>query len=166
MTQTNDISVNSATNKAAENIILPSDSPQWLSTFVNVYQQLSTDNLALLNDVYDNNITFEDPIHKVNGLNALNEYFSSLYEHLSACQFAIESVVYSNNTAAIYWCMHFEHPKLNKGKAVCVHGNSHIKGENNKVIYHRDFFDVGAMLYEQLPIIGRLISWIKRKASQ
>jgi hypothetical protein len=32
-----------------------------------------------------------------------------------------------------------------------------------KVRYHRDYFDLGAMLYEHLPLLGSLVKTIKRR---
>jgi hypothetical protein len=32
------------------------------------------------------------------------------------------------------------------------------------VCYHRDYFDAGEMLYENLPVVGRVIRWIKDQA--
>ena len=49
---------------------------------------------------------------------------------------------------------------------VSVIGSSHIKGSQDKVTFHQDYIDLGAMLYEQLPIVGRLIKWIKTKAAR
>jgi hypothetical protein len=62
--------------------------------------------------------------------------------------------------------MSYQHVKLNKGKVVTIVGTSHIKGENDKVIYHRDYLDLGAMLYEQLPVLGKFILWIKKQAAK
>jgi len=33
----------------------------------------------------------------------------------------------------------------------------------DKVYRHRDYFDAGAMLYEHLPVVGRVVSWLKRR---
>ncbi len=33
----------------------------------------------------------------------------------------------------------------------------------DKVYRHRDYFDAGAMLYEHLPVLGRVVSWLKRR---
>ncbi|HGP4674712.1 TPA: nuclear transport factor 2 family protein, partial [Vibrio cholerae O1] len=35
-----------------------------------------------------------------------------------------------------------------------------------KVTYHRDYFDMGEMLYEQLPVLGQVIRAIKRRLGQ
>ncbi|MFT7009182.1 MAG: hypothetical protein ACJAXJ_003730 [Colwellia sp.] len=140
--------------------------PKWLVNFIDNYSQLSTDNLELLENIYHKDITFIDPLHKVQGFENLQQYFYGLYESLTSCCFTIDHLFEENNEAAIYWTMSYQHPKLNSGKLVIVKGHSHIKGENEKVIYHRDYLDAGVMLYEQLPFIGRVIQWIKAKAAK
>lgn len=152
--------------KMQENVLKnsPVDSILWLDNFIDVYQRLSIDNLDLLKDIYHQNITFEDPLHKVEGFDNLHQYFKRLYENLSSCEFVIEQVILQDDNAAIYWKMTYQHTKLNKGKNVTVYGNSLIKSADGKVIYHRDFLDLGAMLYEQLPVVSRLIKWIKSQA--
>lgn len=136
----------------------------WLVKFIDIYQQLSTDNLQLLNDVYHRDIVFIDPLHHLSGIEPFNDYFKQLYQNLSYCNFYIEHVIVDGQEAAIYWQMNYQHPRLNSGEVVNVQGSSHLKGFQDKVIYHRDYVDVGAMLYEQLPIFGRIIRWFKRKA--
>lgn len=144
---------------------LTSQTPLWLQRFIDVYQTLSTKNLGLLDTIYHKEVTFIDPIHKIEGLENLHHYFHHLYENLSSCDFVIEQVIAQEKQAAIYWQMSYQHPKLNKGKLVVVKGNSHVKAQENKIIYHRDYLDLGAMLYEQLPVFGQLTKWIKTKAS-
>ncbi len=46
--------------------------PLWLNNFVSVYQTLSTDNLDLLSNIYHTDVTFIDPMHKVEGLDDLD----------------------------------------------------------------------------------------------
>jgi hypothetical protein len=139
--------------------------PLWLTKFVECYQELSTDNLDLLASIYHEEVTFIDPIHQVEGFNNLYDYFKNVYENLSQCDFVINNIIVNENEAAIYWNMTYVHSKLNHGKEVTVAGSSHIKGHDGKVIYHRDYLDVGAMLYEQIPLLGRLIKWMKSKAA-
>jgi hypothetical protein len=144
----------------------PLEYPSWLDSFINVYQGLSKDNLEVLGIIYHQDVIFEDPIHRIESLDHLYQYFKGLYQNLSFCDFIIEEVIFENSSAAIYWKMTYKHNKLNKGKSVTVFGNSLIKAQDNKVIYHRDYLDLGIMLYEQLPIIGKLIRWIKLKAAK
>jgi len=144
---------------------LTSTSPLWLSNFVSTYQLLSTKNLDLLATIYHQNVTFIDPMHQVEGFDELYNYFENLYQNLSTCDFVIDNVINEGDEAAIYWTMTYQHHKLNKGQQVKVCGTSHIKGDQDKVFYHRDYLDLGAMLYEQLPFFGKLIKWLKAKAA-
>lgn len=150
-------------NKTLEHTL--KGAPLWLTNFVLVYQQLSKENLQLLANIYHKNVTFIDPLHTVEGFDDLYQYFQNLYQNLSACDFVIDEVIWQDSQASLFWTMTYQHPKLNKGKMVTVVGTSHIKGEDDKVIYHRDYLDLGAMLYEQLPILGKLTKWIKTKAA-
>ncbi len=145
---------------------ISNDSPLWLDNFVRVYQQLSKNNLELLGSIYHRDVIFVDPIHNIEGFNNLNLYFENLYQNLVSCEFIIEQVIRQDSQAAIYWKMIYQHPKLNSGRSVTIFGSSHIRGKEDKVIYHRDYLDLGAMLYEQLPVLGRLIRWIKSKAAK
>lgn len=151
--------------KHDKEIELSTEYPLWLVNFVDNYQQLSIDNLQRLANIYHQDIVFIDPMHQLNGFDHLASYFKSLFLRLSYCQFHIEHVIVQNDQAAIYWQMSYTHPRLNSGAMVTVQGSSHIKGVNDKVIYHRDYIDLGAMLYEQLPLLGRVINWLKNRAA-
>ncbi len=141
-------------------------SSKWLTTFVDVYHELSTDNLHLLTEVYHKNVKFKDPMHELTGFDALYQYFVGLYQNVSYCQFEIQHVVETEQEAALYWTMTYQHKQLNAGKKIAVSGSSHLKQSEGKVIYHRDYIDLGQMLYQHIPVIGKVISWIKNRASR
>ena len=138
---------------------------EWLANFVDVYQQLSTNNLNLLEGIYHPNVNFIDPIHEIKGFNNLASYFEGLYQNVSYCQFNVHHLVETELEAAIYWTMIYQHKQLNGGDKITVTGSSHLKAFEGKVIYHRDYIDLGEMLYENIPLLGRLITWIKKRAA-
>ena len=140
--------------------------PEWLQNFVRNYEALSVDNLDLIRVIYHREVQFQDPAHQLSGLDTLEQYFTSLYTNLSACTFTIDSTVVEGDKAAIYWTMVFCHPKLNRGRQVTVEGSSLIQGRENKVIYHRDYLDMGGMLYEHIPVLGSLVRLVKKRLSQ
>ncbi len=142
------------------------NNPDWLTLFIKVYQNLNTNNLHTLEQTYHQDIEFQDPMHHLKGFNSLHVYFSHLYENLLSCHFDVSNTVVDNEQAVLFWTMTFEHPSLNKGKAITVEGNSLLKQRDGKVIYHRDQLDLGAMLYEHIPLLGRVIKTIKSRASQ
>ena len=64
----------------------------------------------------------------------------------------------------VEWNMTVCHPKLNRAQPIIVPGATLFEiNNNNKITYHRDYFDAGIMLYEQIPLLGKIIKWIKRK---
>ncbi|NRB66796.1 MAG: nuclear transport factor 2 family protein [Vibrio sp.] len=131
-----------------------------------IYQQLSKDNLHLLNGVYHQDVVFEDSAHRLQGWQALQSYFDSLYTNVRRCDFDIKEQQQSGDSGFLTWSMSLEHPKLQKGKTVVVNGVSHLKFKDGKVIYHRDYFDLGEMLYENLPLLGSVIKTIKQRLGQ
>lgn len=133
-----------------------------LARFVALYQQLNRDELHRLPEVYANEVLFTDPAHRIEGLAALTDYFSALYQRLAYCRFVITSQLQQGRQAWLGWTMTFSHPRLRGGAPVTVEGATRLEfDEVGKVCLHRDYFDLGAMLYEQLPLLGSVVRTIK-----
>ena len=95
------------------------------------------------------------------GLVELEDYFTSMCADLSDCRFEYLDEVVGERSAYIKWMMHFKHPRLGN-RLISVRGVSHLKlGE--KIEYHEDFYDMGAMLYDQLPLLGNVTRWLKMR---
>jgi len=137
--------------------------PTWLAVFTANYETLSVDNLHLLKEIYHQDVIFQDPAHKLTGFSELENYFQSLYTNLKSCTFSIDKVIVQDDRAGIYWRMAFVHPRLNGGEIVSVEGHSLLRGEDNKVVEHRDYVDLGAMLYEHIPLLGKGVRFIKHR---
>ena len=132
--------------------------------FKKTYNQLNKDNLYLLDNIYSHEATFIDPFKQIQNLSNIKAYFEELYENVKAIRFEFNDANSQGNVHFIAWNMFLSHPKINSGKEFCVPGVSHLKtDEKQKISFHRDYFDAGNMLYEKLPVIGSVISWIKRK---
>ncbi|MBV7314508.1 nuclear transport factor 2 family protein [Shewanella sp. NIFS-20-20] len=133
-----------------------------LEAFLALYQELNKDNLHRLAEVYDQQISFIDPLHSIEGLTQLQHYFAGMYANVESLQFEIASCLTQDNQAAIFWTMHFSHSKLNRGHSIEVKGMTHLR-MNDKIIYHRDYFDAGQMLYRHVPLLGSAIKAINRR---
>lgn len=132
--------------------------------FLKIYQQLNGTNLHLLKEIYTTDVHFIDPAHELHGLDSLTAYFKSLYENVSHVAFEFGEICRQQNSAFVSWQMQLQHPRLNGNRTIVVPGVSLIHfTQENKVCFHRDFFDLGAMLYEQLPLLGRIVAAIKRR---
>lgn len=133
-----------------------------LSRFVALYQQLDLQQLHRLPEVYADQVLFIDPAHRIEGLPALHDYFSAMYRHLAYCRFEIVSQQQQGTQAWLAWVMTFSHPRLVAGQSIRVEGATRLEFDAmGKVMLHRDYFDLGAMLYEQLPLLGSLVRLIK-----
>ncbi|AEY02232.1 transcriptional regulator [Oceanimonas sp. GK1] len=133
-----------------------------LDAFCRLYQSLSPGALDGLRRVYSKDVLFADPAHDIHGIDALVAYFEGLFTRVKQCRFDIIQVMEQDGEAYVRWEMHFMHPRLNGGCPVTVPGVSHLCFTDS-VYYHRDFFDLGAMLYERLPLLGGCIRALKRR---
>ena len=133
-----------------------------VENFCLYYKEFNQDSIAGLDSIYDQNAVFEDPIGKVKGLNDLKRHFSKMMSNVSYCRFEITDVVANDCQAFITWTMSFAHPKLNGHKEITVTGVSEIKFDE-RITYHRDYFDVGSMFYEQVPILKTIIQALKKR---
>ncbi|USD64369.1 nuclear transport factor 2 family protein [Vibrio sp. SCSIO 43136] len=131
---------------------------------MDLYSSLSSNNLDTLSEVYHEEINFIDPLHEIHGLESLELYFSGLYENVTSCQFEFLFTQQSDRSAFLTWVMHLKHPKLNRHRTIHVNGCTHLQFEGDKVIYHRDYFDAGQMLYRQLPVLGSVLRRIDARA--
>lgn len=131
-----------------------------------VYQQLTKENLSLLETVYHDKVQFEDPVHTLNGWPAVAAYFDALYTNVIDCRFDIHYHQQADHDGFLVWTMSLQHPKLRRGTTIQVHGTTHLKFADDLIIYHRDYFDLGEMLYENLPLLGNLIKRIKTRLMQ
>ena len=133
-----------------------------MERFLEMYNKLNLDNLHLLGEVYSDNVHFVDPAHEIRGLDSLTSYFEGLYQNVTAINFDYRDVNETENSCYLQWDMKFRHTRFAGGKEILVSGATFIrKGSDGKVEYHRDYFDLGEMIYENLPLLGRLITAVK-----
>ncbi|MCA0937005.1 nuclear transport factor 2 family protein [Vibrio alginolyticus] len=134
-----------------------------IGSVVEVYQKLDKQNLHLLDEIYHPDVVFEDSAHRLEGRAALYDYFQSLYANVNRCDFMIDEQQQVGDTGFLIWRMELQHPKLQNGAPILVNGASHLKFSQGQVIYHRDYFDLGEMLYENLPLLGSVIKIVKQR---
>ncbi len=138
--------------------------PATLEDFRALFNKLDKGNLDKLADLYSEDVRFQDPLGTVNGLDELTQYFAGAYANVVDCRFEFGEALVQGESAALPWVMHLRHKRIRKGREVQVQGISHLRIRDGRVYYHRDYFDAGEMLYENLPVIGGVIRWIKGQA--
>lgn len=132
------------------------------------YRAINTDSLnqGILDNLYTQDVVFIDPFHRIEGLPALEAYFSKLYRNVSSIDWAYGESASNGNQMFMEWEMVLKHPRLRRGKPVKVNGTTRFELRDDKICLHRDYMDTAQMLYENLPVLGGVIRTIKNRMGQ
>ncbi len=125
------------------------------------FQKLTKDTLPLIEEFYDANVEFHDPVGTIRGAKKITAYYEGMYKNVKSIRFDFSSFVENGDDLVGIWKMTLETDKLNGGKPIVVDGTSVIKFKNGKAVYHRDYFDMGAFVYEHIPVLGFLVRTVK-----
>jgi hypothetical protein len=127
------------------------------------YQSLGSDDIPELESLYTEDVHFEDPARALQGLKPLMNHFASLFENLQSCSFKFHQVLINETDIFMSWTMFVAHPKLRNGATIRVEGCSLLRTRHGRIYYHRDYYDLGAMVYEQVPALGLFIKKIRQR---
>ena len=135
-----------------------------LDPFKEAFNRLNANTLDLLAEIYTPDVVFRDPVHELRGLPALRTYYGRLYDGVVSCQFEFEDEVISGDQGMLVWIMRFQHARFRRGETLELRGVSHLKfRDDGKVFQHHDYFDMGAFIYERVPVLGGIIRAIKNR---
>lgn len=82
--------------------------------FFNKLDKTCTDRLG---EVYTAEVSFTDPLHHIEGIEALEGYFQNLYDNVTSCRFTFHERCRQGDRAFVTWTMHLVHPRLDGGEA-------------------------------------------------
>lgn len=135
---------------------------------VDFYSNYLTADLDRLDELYASNISFKDPLHELYGIDKLKQYFVASKRGLMTCRFDFSDVKETDSTIWMEWVMRYSHRKLKGGKPLTLHGSTVLKLDEaqNRIVRHCDYYDLGEMLYEQLPVLGSLVRTLRRKVAE
>jgi hypothetical protein len=130
-----------------------------IERFKSCFRVLPEADLSLLRELYTDEVVFKDPVHEIRGLVGVEDYFASMITDLTDCRFEYLDEIVGERSAYIKWVMHYRHPRLGN-RLVSVRGVSHLRF-GDKIEFHEDVYDMGAMLYEQVPLLGNVTRWLR-----
>ncbi|BFM12871.1 nuclear transport factor 2 family protein [Simiduia litorea] len=134
-----------------------------IERFKACYATFDSRSVSQLNSIYAKDAVFIDPIHKVVGLDHIIGYFTDMCTNLVSCRFAYLHQARQDDDVFIQWQMVFQHKTLAGGRDVVVPGVTRLKIAHDLIIEHEDFYDMGAMVYEKIPMFGRFITWLRKR---
>ena len=95
--------------------------------FCRLFNELHAGNLERLADVYAPGVVFEDPLHRVEGLEAMTRYFARMYEGVASISFDFHDVLETGDRAMLAWTMRMTHRRLRPGEELVLPGASHVR---------------------------------------
>jgi hypothetical protein len=134
---------------------------------VDFFETLSPASLARLDAFYAPNAYFKDPFNEVRGLAGVRGIFSHMYEALEQPRFVVTGRIVDGDQCFLTWNFEFRFKNFDRATLQTVRGGSHLKFTAKGLIdFHRDYWDAAEELYEKLPVVGRLMRWLKKRANQ
>ncbi len=139
------------------------DRPEIVERLQKFYDEFSDRDFEDLDDLYDKEVTFSDPVHQVYGIDDLKKYLKHSMENVEQCHFAFTEYMLKDNQLFISWQMRMVHPRISAGREIVVPGVSHFKLKDDKICEQEDLYDLGVMLYEQIPVLGYFVRKVKQR---
>ncbi|SMF47016.1 SnoaL-like domain-containing protein [Alteromonadaceae bacterium Bs31] len=135
-----------------------------IESFKAYYRDIAKLNVDDMASLYHSEIVFKDPVHDLRGINELHSYMQNVSANVKRGRFEYLDQLVVPGKAYIKWNMYFEHSKLGS-KVIVVRGMSHVEF-SEKIHFHEDVYDMGALLYEHLPLLGGATRWLKARLSR
>lgn len=131
------------------------------------FSGLSKDTMYMVDEYYAEDIEFHDPMVNIKGREALKDYYAGVYEGPQEVSFEYPSEIQQDNEIVLIWKMKFVNKDFNRGEPVYVDGSSHIIfNDEGKAVYHRDYFDMGQMIYKHVPILKHMVNFVDKKLAK
>jgi hypothetical protein len=126
------------------------------------YQEFSPESLSTLDELYTPDVEFRDPVHVLNGSLAVKNYLRKMAAGLTHYRIHYLDEVYAENAASLLWEMEYAHPAIKGGRVLRIRGSTFVRF-TSRIYYHEDCYDLGAMVYERVPLIGSLVRSVKQR---
>jgi hypothetical protein len=137
-----------------------------LSRVIDFYEALTPAALSRLPEVYSAQARFKDPFNDVQGLERIRQVFEHMYRTLETPRFVVQRAVLEADEAFLSWEFLFRMRRIDPRRERCIRGATQLSFDiDGRVVLHRDYWDAAEELYEQLPALGPLMRWLRRRAS-
>ncbi len=134
-----------------------------LDRIIDSFENLTKENVGTLVELYSTNAYFKDPFNEVTGQSEIKAIFEHMFRQVDEPQFLISHSILQDNDAFIVWDFKFR--IKGKRSQQTIHGSTHLRfGLDQKLEYHRDYWDAAEELYEKIPVLKVLMRFIKRRA--
>ena len=139
-----------------------SNSSGAVRAYIAFFEALRPASLNELDRYFASDVHFRDPFNDVTGRDAVRRIFEHMYMHTEEPRFIVEGWMCKDNTASLRW----QFQCRLEGLAISVPGMSFVRfDDRGKITEHIDYWDPAAGIYEQLPLLGSLMRYLRRRLS-
>lgn len=133
-----------------------------LAALVRAYEALNAQNTAELAACYAPDARFKDPFNEVQGRAAIERIFAHMFEQVDAPRFRVTGQFPADGSAMLIWEFHLRF--RGEAQARLIRGASHLVFDAQGLVReHRDYWDPAEELYAQIPLLGGLMRWLRRR---
>lgn len=133
-----------------------------VAALVAAFEALRPETLAGLGALYTEDARFVDPFNEVQGRAVIVGIFAHMFSQVEAPRFVVRERLVDETAgkAVLVWDFHFRSGRRQRR----IHGTSLLAFDNaGRVAEHRDYWDAAGELYAQLPLLGPLMRWLRRR---
>lgn len=137
-----------------------------LARYAAFFEELTADDLGeRFNARFTEDVHFRDPFNDVHGREAARHVFRHMFEHTAMVRFEVLEQIEQAEIGYLRWRFHFR-LRGDRGDREPVEGVSRVVlAADGRVREHVDYWDAAGGLYGQLPVIGGLMRWLRRRVS-
>lgn len=141
-------------------------SAQSVARVVHFFEALTPQHVTEIATYYDAQARFKDPFNDVTGVPAIQHIFEHMFVALQAPRFVVTGQVVQGNQCFLTWEFRFRFKKFKAATEQTILGSSHLVfSPRGLITLHRDYWDAAEELYEKLPLVGRLMRWLRQRAN-
>lgn len=130
--------------------------------YAHYYESLTPENATDISALVSDDIHFIDPFNDVRGRDNVIRLVEKMFEDVREPRFDILDLVWSDNICLMRWDFFCQ---------VAVIGDWHVRGvtelqfnEQGLISAHYDYWDSGRHFYGRIPVLGRFLRFLTRKA--
>lgn len=133
-----------------------------IEPFQQYLESLTAETVPQIADLVAGDVRFIDPFHDVSGALAMQRVFAAIFVSLKNVRFTVIDRAWSGNAWYLRW--RFEADRRQSGQMLAFDGMSEIYfNDDGRVRLYRDHWDAARGFYENLPVLGLVLRFLRRK---
>jgi len=131
--------------------------------YVAFWQGLTPDRLDELGSHYAPDVLFQDPFNKVRGIQGLRAVLEHMYQQCDEVGVTVDEAIGRPPVVYLRWRFRYR-LSGERAERPPIDGVSRVVfAPDGRVREHIDYWDAAGQLYEQFPLVGRLVQWLRRR---